>query len=260
MNKRSFTFLFLMLLALQIVYSQLPTVKGRITSAEDDKTLPGVMVSNTSRLLNTVSDSDGNYEIQAVNGDTLRFLLIGFKEKKAVAYNSFCNIVLDTDTLILGEPTSKSVYSIIEERDDNIYLLDDSVITKDSLLKIDPSAIESINIITDGDMHPINKPVTISIKLKPIYEAIVIEPGYESFLVTQRPKDFYTESSLKAKNVFLVSEWNYRCENPMLYSPMIYEAKIDYHPQNDYGLDVEYSLYMFFKYMDKKYKLGLEIR
>jgi hypothetical protein len=46
----------------------------------------------------------------------------------------------------------------------------------------------------------------------------------------------------------------------MQYSPQIYEAKIDYNPQNEYGLDVEYRLYMFFMYMDKKYRLGLENR
>ncbi|MDR1501773.1 MAG: DUF6146 family protein [Prevotella sp.] len=258
MNKQSITFLFLMLFALQMAYSQVPAVRGQITSTEDKRVLPAVMISNTSRQIKSVSDSKGNYTIRAGMGDTLRFSLIGFKIKQIVVSSPVCDIALDTDKHVMDKTDPESVYSLIEKREDNIYLVDGNVISKDSLLRIDPSTIESISILKDGDMHPINKPVTISIKLKPIYEAIVMESGYETFLVTQRPKNFYTESSLKTKNVFLVNEWNYRCDNPMLYSPLIYEAKIDYNPQNEYGLDVEYRLYMFFRYMDKKYRLGLE--
>ncbi|WP_051697479.1 DUF6146 family protein [Prevotella sp. 10(H)] len=92
------------------------------------------------------------------------------------------------------------------------------------------------------------------------YEAIVLEPGYETFLATQQSMNFFSESTLKTKNTFLVSEWNYRCDNPMRYSPQVYEAKVDYDPKNEYGLETEYRLYMFFRFMDKKYDLGLERR
>lgn len=89
------------------------------------------------------------------------------------------------------------------------------------------------------------------------YETIVIASGYESFLTTQRPKEFYSESYLKAKNIQMVSEWNYRCNNPLLYNPSIYEATIDYSSNIDYGLDVEYELYMFFRFMEKENKMSL---
>lgn len=89
------------------------------------------------------------------------------------------------------------------------------------------------------------------------YETIVIAPGYESFSTTQKSKEFYTESYLKTKNVFMVNEWNYRYSNPSRYNPNIYEASIDYDPNTDYGLDVEYELYMFFRFMEKQNKMSL---
>lgn len=72
MNKQSITFLFLMLFALQMAYSQVPAVRGQITSTEDKRVLPAVMISNTSRQIKSVSDSKGNYTIRAAMGDTLR--------------------------------------------------------------------------------------------------------------------------------------------------------------------------------------------
>ena len=89
------------------------------------------------------------------------------------------------------------------------------------------------------------------------YETIVFAPGYETFLASQKPKDFYSESYLKAKNILMVNEWNYRCNNPSIYNPKIYEASIDYSANTDYGLDVEYELYMFFRFMEKENKMSL---
>lgn len=84
------------------------------------------------------------------------------------------------------------------------------------------------------------------------YEATVLDGGFDSFLATQKSKDFYSINMLKARNTYLVSEWNYRCGQPTLYDPKVYEQKIDYEAHIDYGLDVEYTLYMFFKFMAEK--------
>ena len=89
------------------------------------------------------------------------------------------------------------------------------------------------------------------------YETIVFAPGYESFLATQKSKDFYSESYLKTKNMQMVVEWNYRYRNPSIYNPKIYEASIDYDSKIDYGLDVEYELYMFFRFMEKENRMSL---
>lgn len=89
------------------------------------------------------------------------------------------------------------------------------------------------------------------------YDVIVFDAGYESFLATQKSKDFYTESFLKAKNMLMVNEWNYRYRLPRQYNPNIYEVSIDYDTNTDYGLDVEYKIYMFFRFMEKEHNMSL---
>ncbi len=90
------------------------------------------------------------------------------------------------------------------------------------------------------------------------YETIVFAPpGYETFLASQKSKDFYSKSYLKTKNLLMVSEWNYRCNNPSIYNPKIYEASIDYEANTNYGLNVEYELYMFFRFMEKENNISL---
>lgn len=91
------------------------------------------------------------------------------------------------------------------------------------------------------------------------YEATVFDPGFDSFLAMQQPKEFYSEANLKSKNTLMVVEWNYRYNQPLRYDPLIYEVKIDYESAIQYGLDVEYKLYMFFKFMEKQHKISLTI-
>ncbi len=87
------------------------------------------------------------------------------------------------------------------------------------------------------------------------WEIIVLDPEYNSFLITQQPKEYYSEQTLKIKNTFYVTEWNIRYSQPFRYNPNIYEVKIDYNPDEKYGLEFEYRLYMFFKFVEKKYKV-----
>lgn len=89
------------------------------------------------------------------------------------------------------------------------------------------------------------------------YEIVVLSPGYESFLATQKPMDFYSESSLKAKNIQMVKEWNFRYNLPTQYSSDIYEVSIDYDSNYDYGLEFEYRLHMFFRFMEKEHNMSL---
>lgn len=103
----------------------------------------------------------------------------------------------------------------------------------------------------------ISKLVCLAAPQKEEYEVIVFDPGFESFLATQKSKDFYSEWTLKAKNTLMVNEWNSRHLNPMKYNPNIYEVSIDYDSKIEYGLDVEYQLYMFFRFMEKEHKMSL---
>ena len=87
------------------------------------------------------------------------------------------------------------------------------------------------------------------------YEIIIIDIGFETYLNTiAKPANFYSQSYYETKNKFYVTEWNIRVRNPLRYNSTIYENVIDYNFNTDYGLDVNYKLYNYFKFVEHKYK------
>ncbi|VAV86151.1 hypothetical protein MNBD_BACTEROID02-1823, partial [hydrothermal vent metagenome] len=54
-----------------------------------------------------------------------------------------------------------------------------------------------------------------------------------------------------------VVEWNYRVTQPLLYNTNLYEQEINYSPHIDYGIEVNYKLFMYFKFFQQKYKQKL---
>ena len=84
----------------------------------------------------------------------------------------------------------------------------------------------------------------------------VLDSQYDYFLnAVAKPMNFYTESYLKSRNTFLVTEWN-----SMYYSGRyrnVIESSIDYDSQENYGLKFEYKLYQVFVYVQWKYGLRL---
>ena len=83
------------------------------------------------------------------------------------------------------------------------------------------------------------------------YELIVLDPGYEMYLATQPPKEFYTQAYYETWNTRYVSEWNYRHSNPLTFGD-IYETYIDYSQNIDYGLELNYRLYHYFRFFEKE--------
>jgi len=87
------------------------------------------------------------------------------------------------------------------------------------------------------------------------YELIIIDPGFETYLLTiAKPANFYSQSYYENKNRFYVTEWNIRAQNPMRFNSSIYENIIDYDFCIDYGLEVNYKLFNYFKFVEYKYK------
>lgn len=117
--------------------------------------------------------------------------------------------------------------------------------------------ISQKRVINQSGFPYILGPIYETTVYKTEYEATVFDAGFQLFLTTQHPKQFYSESILKSKNTLMVTEWNLRHNQPMRYNPAIYEVNIDYDPTIDYGLDVEYTLYMFFKFMEKEHNIKL---
>lgn len=85
------------------------------------------------------------------------------------------------------------------------------------------------------------------------YEILIIEPGFNSWVQTQPPKGFYGLSYLENKNRMFVSEYNNRVRNPFTYSSELYPLEINYDLGTNYGLEVNYMLYNYFLYFQKKY-------
>ena len=73
---------------------------------------------------------------------------------------------------------------------------------------------------------------------------------FYSWLTKQIPKNKYLQSSLEIENLQYSNEWNRRVDNPKFNSDL-YAQQIDYQikPRKHYGIDVNYELYMYFKYL-----------
>ena len=65
----------------------------------------------------------------------------------------------------------------------------------------------------------------------------------------------YSESYLKTKNQFLVSEWNSNFRSGRYRN--IIESSVDYDPNVEYGIKFEYKLYQVFVFVKWKYGLRL---
>ena len=87
------------------------------------------------------------------------------------------------------------------------------------------------------------------------YEIIIIDPGFETFLNSiAKPANLYSQNYYETYNKLYVTEWNIRSRNPLKYNSSIYENEINYDFNTDYGLDVNYKLFNYFKFVEYKYK------
>ena len=89
------------------------------------------------------------------------------------------------------------------------------------------------------------------------YEIIIIELGFNSWLATQPPRGYYTKSSMDISNDFKVTEYNLRANDPLRYGAQLYPFRIDYDRDVDYGYEVTYLLYNYFKFFEQRYNQRL---
>lgn len=90
------------------------------------------------------------------------------------------------------------------------------------------------------------------------YEITIIDSGFTAFLnSTAQPKNFYSQEYLEARNRVWVFTWNQRARNLTKFDPNIYENIIDYQSDVDYGYDVNYKLFNYFLFAQRKYKMNL---
>ncbi|WP_294818554.1 DUF6146 family protein [uncultured Flavobacterium sp.] len=90
------------------------------------------------------------------------------------------------------------------------------------------------------------------------YEVIIIDPGFNAWLASRaRPRDYYGQEYLETKNRLWVMEWNSRVLQVQRYGNL-YQMRIEYESNIDYGYEVNYLLYNYLVYFQitNNQKLG----
>ena len=92
------------------------------------------------------------------------------------------------------------------------------------------------------------------------YEIVIIDIGFNLYLNTiAQPVGYYSQNYLENRNRRFVTNWNMRVRNPSQFNANIYENIIDYQPNIDYGYDVNYKLFNYFMFAQRKYKMSLSV-
>jgi hypothetical protein len=85
-----------------------------------------------------------------------------------------------------------------------------------------------------------------------IYELIVLETGFDNWFATNRkPLWYHTEEYYRHWDFMYSQEWNNRCIHLAYREPYSYLIEYDYN--TDYGVDLNYKLFYFFKFIEYKY-------
>jgi len=92
------------------------------------------------------------------------------------------------------------------------------------------------------------------------YEIIILDVKFDSYLISiAKPMEFYSIEHYKSWNTMYVKTWNARHSNPIRFGDF-YDSHIDYDPFTDYGLELNYKLYNYFKFIEYEYKIDLNVR
>lgn len=91
------------------------------------------------------------------------------------------------------------------------------------------------------------------------YEVIVIDAGFNSWLYsTARPRGYYSQNYLEARNIPWVLEWNMRARTPRNNrESSLFQMPIDYQSGTNYGYEVNYLLYNYLVYFQIKNNIRL---
>lgn len=87
------------------------------------------------------------------------------------------------------------------------------------------------------------------------YEVIIIDPGFNSWFNSYaKPRNFYSQTYLEARNRDWVIGWN----NKFQQGNRLIDMSIDYQNSIDYGYEVNYMLYNYLTYfqLTNNIKLG----
>ncbi|MDH3321937.1 MAG: SusC/RagA family TonB-linked outer membrane protein, partial [Flavobacteriaceae bacterium] len=110
-KKYMFSFLVLFIAAAQMLFAQTGTITGKV-SEPSGAVLPGVNIQVKGTTEGTASDFDGNYSIQAAQGDVLIFSFVGFANQEVTVAGTNINVTLQEDANELDEVIITTAYGI----------------------------------------------------------------------------------------------------------------------------------------------------
>jgi len=87
------------------------------------------------------------------------------------------------------------------------------------------------------------------------YELIIMDPRFESwFFANRKSMDFYSQGYLESWNLILTMQWNslHGRRLPEGCRPTFY---LDYRSDVDYGMELNYKLFYYFRYAEEKCRL-----
>jgi len=90
------------------------------------------------------------------------------------------------------------------------------------------------------------------------YDIVIMDVGFNRWIKhIAQPKGYYSQQFMEKRNYIYVLEWNRRVLEPQRFDPRLYELMINYESDIDYGYDVNYQLYNYFIYFQRRYKQRL---
>ncbi len=102
--KKITLFLAILTLAMCHVTAQTREITGKVTSADDGSSIPGVSVTVKGTTLGTITDIDGNFRIRVPqNAQTLVFSFVGMQTKEVSVTGAVINVKLEAELVGINE-------------------------------------------------------------------------------------------------------------------------------------------------------------
>ncbi|WP_339738183.1 DUF6146 family protein [uncultured Sunxiuqinia sp.] len=88
------------------------------------------------------------------------------------------------------------------------------------------------------------------------YELIVLDPGFESWFITNsKPSWYHSQSYYETWNQQYVNAWNYH--SIWRRNSQLLEGQINYEQNIDYGLEINHKLFYYFQYVERVLKIPI---
>lgn len=86
------------------------------------------------------------------------------------------------------------------------------------------------------------------------FKLVIFEPGFDLWLSKQPPMESYALDYLESKNRRFVNAYNLKV---LTNHGQLYPQTINYDSSVEYGLELNYKLFMYFKFFQEKYQQKL---